>query len=289
MKGLLVINEYYKTSKFEDLYRMILDAFGRRNEAIEIKTNADLLTVLGGKEALPYDYVLFYDKDTALAKHLENKGMLVMNSADTITVCDDKRLTALALETTSIKTPKTIMAPFTYCNVGYTNYLFLESVIEELNFPIIMKEALGSFGQQVYLIEDKETLKKKFTEVAFKSVLFQEFIASSFGRDVRVQVVGNRAVASVLRTGREGDFRSNVTNGGKMERFTPSKEFIDMAIQAAEAVKADFAGVDILFGNDGEPVLCEINSNAHFRNLYDATGINVADNLADYVLRKARG
>jgi glutathione synthase/RimK-type ligase-like ATP-grasp enzyme len=80
-----------------------------------------------------------------------------------------------------------------------------------------------------------------------------------------------------------------VTNGGKMERFSPSKAFIDMAIEACKTVKADFAGVDILFGESGEPVLCEINSNAHFRNLYDATGINVADDLADYVLRKARG
>jgi glutathione synthase/RimK-type ligase-like ATP-grasp enzyme len=48
----------------------------------------------------------------------------------------------------------------------------------------------------------------------------------------------------------------------------------------------DFAGVDIMFGKQGEPVLCEVNSNAHFKNIYDCTGVNVADEIMEYILNK---
>ena len=48
----------------------------------------------------------------------------------------------------------------------------------------------------------------------------------------------------------------------------------------------DFAGVDILFGEEEEPILCEVNSNAHFKNIYDCTGINVADAIISYILEQ---
>ena len=46
----------------------------------------------------------------------------------------------------------------------------------------------------------------------------------------------------------------------------------------------DFAGVDILFGENDEPILCEVNSNAHFKNILDCTGVNVAQCILDYII-----
>ena len=80
------------------------------------------------------------------------------------------------------------------------------------------------------------------------------------------------------------DFRANITNGGKMVPFTPDKAWKEAAIKISKALKLDFAGVDLLFGKDDKPYICEINSNAHFKNIDDCTGSDVALEIIDYIL-----
>ena len=113
--------------------------------------------------------------------------------------------------------------------------------------------------------------------------LFQEFIASSRGRDIRVNVVGGQVVAAMYRHS-ETDFRANITNGGIAEIVELTDAQIEISLQAAESVGADFAGVDLLFGKNEEPLICEVNAAAHIRNIYNVTGINVADAMISYIL-----
>ena len=51
-------------------------------------------------------------------------------------------------------------------------------------------------------------------------------------------------------------------------------------------VRADFAGVDMLFDEDGSPILCEINSNAHMKNIYECTGVDVVEHIIRYIKGK---
>ena len=67
-----------------------------------------------------------------------------------------------------------------------------------------------------------------------------------------------------------------------MKPYTPSVEECEIAVKACRALGLDFAGVDLLFGKDG-PLLCEVNSNAHIKNILDCTGINVADFIFEYI------
>jgi len=89
-------------------------------------------------------------------------------------------------------------------------------------------------------------------------------------------------VAAVIRTAARGDFRANASNGGIMEKYEPTEEEVQLAVEAAAAVQADFAGVDILSTKDG-PVVCEVNSNAHIKNLLDATGVDASDHMIGYI------
>ena len=79
------------------------------------------------------------------------------------------------------------------------------------------------------------------------------------------------------------DFRSNITNGGRMENYLPDRSYLVAAVAAAKAVGADFAGVDVLFGKEG-PVICEVNASPHFKSTLEATGVNLARELSSYVL-----
>jgi RimK family alpha-L-glutamate ligase len=145
-----------------------------------------------------------------------------------------------------------------------------------------VKEAYGSFGEQVYLISSEDEFLAAVKKLGHKPFIIQEFIEHSKGRDIRVNVVGDQVIAAMLRKS-EHDFRANMTAGGQASPYTPTKEESELAIRCAALLGADFAGVDLLFGEDG-PLLCEVNSNSHLLNIYDCTGINIADCMFDYVL-----
>jgi len=85
-------------------------------------------------------------------------------------------------------------------------------------------------------------------------------------------------IACMKRRGADGEFRSNIGNGGSGEAVTLTKEQEAVALAAASAVGADFAGVDLLLGKDG-PLVCEVNSNPHFTGTLRYLGVNLADHI----------
>lgn len=292
--GLLIVNEFLNTNKFSEHSRWLLEAANKYNLSLTLKTNAEVLVRLHGDMPKDYkahygqlpDFVLFWDKDVRLAMYFEALGIPVFNSAGAIASCDDKSLTHMALSTNGIPMPKTILAPMTYPNIGYKNFEFLEQVMQELSFPIVIKECFGSFGAQVYLSKNKEELIEIITSVGAKPMLFQEYIASSSGKDIRLQVVGKEVIAAMYRYSIDGDFRANISNGGKMKPYEPNTREVELALRCCEILQLDFAGVDLLFGEDGDMLVCEVNSNAHFKNIYDCTGVNTAEAMIQYIVKE---
>jgi len=294
MMGMLITNAFLHTNKFTEVNLWLIEAAKKQGIDLIVKTNAEVLVQWDSEISIPKnktdkdkpDFVLFWDKDVRLASFLEMKGFQVFNSSKGIAICDDKSLTHLHLQSAGIKMPCTILAPMTYSNIGYNNLEFLDEVINKLAFPMVVKECFGSFGQQVYLVNNKQELETKVIEIGSKPMLFQEFIKTSIGKDIRLQVVGNQVVAAMYRYSDNGDFRANITNGGKMKLFEPTKEQIDIAIHCCKIIGLDFAGVDILFGENEEPIVCEVNSNAHFKNIFDCTGVNVADYILEHIIKR---
>lgn len=254
----------------------------KNNELLAYMKNHSLNLLKDDSKDLP-DFVIFIDKDIYLARQLELLGIPVFNSARAIEISDDKIATYQMLTQKGIQIPETIIAPKIFSNHDSVDTNFMTSIADTLGFPMIIKEAFGSFGEQVYLIHTFKEMTAKVQELIGKPFLFQAFIDSSYGKDMRLQVVGDQVVAAMLRRSKD-DFRANVTAGGTMEVYEPTDEEKMLAVAATKAIGADFAGVDLLFGPDQTPIVCEVNSNAHIRNLYDCTHINAADFMIDYIM-----
>lgn len=285
--GWLVVNGYITNPKFLEIYQWLMEAGERKGYAIERKTNIELMEMFCNgtwTEVDKPDFVIFWDKDVRLASLMEECGFRLFNSAEGIAVCDDKSMTYIRLKNAGVRMPKTWVAPKTFAKDGYDKLEFFENAAKELGCPLIVKESFGSFGFQVYMANNWEELKAIIADLKNRPFIMQEYIASSWGRDIRIQMVGDEAVACMYRYN-DDDFRANITNGGKMKPYQPNEAQIEMARKACKSLGLDFAGVDILFGEDGEPVLCEVNSNAHFKNIYDCTGVNVADAIMSYVMK----
>ena len=288
--GWIVYNGNLKTDKFLEQIKWLQAAGEKVGFQMELHANNEQLVMLeNGKGILTEnsipDFAVYWDKDLYLARQLENQGVRLFNSARAIEVCDDKALTFQVLANQQIRMPKTIIAPKIFGELVDARHLSL--IEQQFNFPLIIKEAFGSFGKQVYMIHSKRELREKAQQLANTPYLIQEFVRSSKGKDIRLQVIGDRVVASMLRVS-ETDFRANLTAGGKMYPYDPTEEEQKLAIRASQLIGADFAGVDLLFGEDGLPVLCEVNSNAHFKNMYECTGVDVAQAMMEYVKEKMK-
>ena len=289
MQGWLVVNGYLKSDKFEEIYSWLTEAAQKEGIYLRKIPGDQLDSILPANpqninwKERP-DFVLFWDKDVKLARLLEREGFRVFNSADGIEACDDKALTFIKLRNKNIKMPKTFIAPMTF-DKEYKDYTFVLQVQGSLGYPMVIKENKGSFGEQVYLVKNYYDAVDKIKAIGHDEFLMQEYIECSKGRDVRIHVVGNQVVTAMKRHN-ENDFRANVTNGGSMEAYEPTTEQKEMALQVCKELGLDFAGVDILFGKEEEPILCEVNSNAHFKNIYDCTGVNVAEHIMKYMKHK---
>ena len=288
-KGYIIINGFLREEKFFSLYSALKQSADRAGLQLELKTNIELMCdIASGKtvanEALP-PFAIFWDKDVRLAKTLEAAGMKLFNSAGSIELCDDKSLTHIALMN-RVPQPKTVLIPLTFPRVGYTDCAFLEKIADYLGFPLVIKQCFGSFGAGVYLARNMDEAKAALMKTAGGAAIAQQYIASSFARDIRAYVVGDKVAAAMLRHNESGDFRANVAQGGKADAYMLSEAQAALAVKTAQLLGCTFAGVDLLFGENGEMTVCEVNSNAHFAGISAATGVNIADKIMEAVAQR---
>lgn len=281
----VIYNGSLTSDKFKDQAELLKEAANRAGIHAEIKKNYEVMMELDTERESNPDFVVFLDKDILLATFLKNKGIPIFNDPDVIETCDNKAKQYIKLAKAQLPIPKTIIAPKVYSSFTIRDSNYYEKVLDLIPLPMIIKEGHGSFGMKVYLIETKEGFYSKVDELRGVDYVFQEFVASSRGRDIRVNIVGDKIVAAMYRHS-ETDFRANITNGGVAKVIELTNEQEALAIRAAQAVGAEFAGVDLLFGPNEEPLVCEVNAAAHIRNIYNVTGINVADAMIAYILEK---
>ncbi|MGJ9383057.1 ATP-grasp domain-containing protein [Salipaludibacillus sp. CF4.18] len=291
LSGWIIYNGQLKSDKFLDYVTWFKQSAEKANIHLEILTNDEILVSNDKTKPLLFsktrcenfhpDFVHYADKDLHLARQLESMNIPLFNRSKSIEICDNKSLMHHHLVEKSIPTPMTIIAPMTFNGIEVKEVTYIERIIEAIGLPMIIKEAFGSFGQQVYWIDSKEQLEIMTKKLAGKDHLYQKPVHHSLGKDIRINVVGGKVVASMKRTS-QTDFRANVTAGGSTTPYDPSLEEKTLAVQAAAAVGADFAGVDLLLEKEG-PVVCEVNSNPHIRSIYECTGIDVAIPMIEHI------
>ncbi len=155
--------------------------------------------------------------------------------------------------------------------------------------PVVIKLLEGTQGIGVVLGETPKSAKSVIDAFhgADIAILVQQYIKEAEGSDLRVFVVGRRIVASMIRTGAEGDFRSNLHRGGKADTVEPSREEKRLALKAARSMGLNVAGVDMLRAHHG-PVVIEVNSSPGLEGIEQATGKDVAKAMIEFLERNAR-
>lgn len=288
MNGIIITNQeighnVYKIKRYKE-------EFSKLGIPLDVFVNDGTLAMIKDSELevnLPAcDFIIYLDKDIYLARILEKAGYRLFNKADFIKLCDDKALTNIACASRGIKMPDTITGPLFYSQeLKEENFKFLDDVIAKLGLPLILKRVYGSLGLGVYLIKTKEELIEAYKEHCRAPILFQKYVGSSYGVSARVIIIDKKVVGGFIRYNKT-DFRSNYGENASSRPLKEGEKCFELASYIAKELDIEYAGIDFMFLESGEPILCEINSNAFFEEFEKVTGINVAKEYALMIKRK---
>ena len=213
----------------------------------------------------------------AVLRHIEQLGIWTANTGQGILQSRDKLQASQILARNRIPVPKTVYV---------RDILDVEQAIETVGgLLVVVKVTQGTQGEGVFLRHTAFEVRNLVQGllVTGKSVLVQEYIAESHGKDIRALVVGDEVVACMRRRARGREFRSNYHLNGTVEKVELSEEYADAACRAARVLGLNIAGVDLLEGKDG-PLVLEVNSSPGLEGIEKASGVNVAGAIVDYVM-----
>lgn len=157
-----------------------------------------------------------------------------------------------------------------------------EDIINILGTPFVAKGLESSMGEQISLIEKREDLEDLYKQYGMeKEWLFEEFITTSFGRDMRFYSIRGEVVACMQRKS-QGDFRANVALGASVEPYEITEKIRQIVKDIYEQTGLDFLGIDLLFGEE-KPYFCEINVMPGLEGIEKASGVNVAKKIMETI------
>lgn len=286
-KGLILINAYSTIDTAINQATRLKEEFLLRGVKVDVVKNGEFCTYIENNlfksKYFDYDFCVYLDKDKYVSQILEKKGVKLFNNHDAIRVCDDKMRTYIALCEKGVDVVDTIPGALCYTENAKIDEQKIKGIGEKLGYPLVIKHNYGSLGQGVFKAENFEELLNIANKVKLVPHLFQKMIKTSYGKDIRVIVIGGKVFASMLRVSKN-DFRSNIELGGVGESITLDKKTTALCEKVAKTLNLDYCGIDVLLGEDNKPIICEVNSNAFFGGIEKVTNKNVAKRYVEHIL-----
>jgi len=204
---------------------------------------------------------------------LADGGLPIVNAPRCIERTVDKHWTSRLLHDAGIPTPRTVAAE------GFEDAL---QAYRDLGGDVVVKPLLGSGGRGIFRVSDEDLARRSLRALETQRAIFylQEFIPHGHS-DLRLFVAGGRVAAAARRVA--PGWKTNVAAGARAEPHRPRPEEEELALRACRAVGADYAGVDLLEGEDGRLLVVEVNGIPGWSALQGTTSIDLASEVARLV------
>ena len=217
---------------------------------------------------------------------LERRGVPVMNSPRAIERCVDKFYTTALLREAGLPVPETVVCEGVVDAMAAIRRMLAD---EGGDGPreVVIKPIFGSMGHGLVRVGDAELAFRVVRSLEqIRSVFYVQQAVDHQGRDFRAFVVGGRVLGAIERRAPAGEWRTNVSRGGAAQVVALPAAWEQMAIAAAAAVGADYAGVDLLPSRQGGVFVLEVNGIPGWEGLQRASGIDVAGSIVDVLVAR---
>ncbi|OIP55992.1 MAG: alpha-L-glutamate ligase [Helicobacteraceae bacterium CG2_30_36_10] len=213
---------------------------------------------------------------TAMVRHFEMMDVFTVTGSLAIKRSRDKLRSLQILSKNDVDMPKTVFA---------SNKSSSKDIIAlSGGAPLVLKILEGTQGVGVVLVDSEKAAKSVLDAFYGMDVnlLVQEYIEEAGGADIRVLIIGGEVVGAMKRQGAEGDFRSNLHQGGSAVAHTLTRKEKTTALAAAKAMGLGVCGVDMIPSARG-PLVMEVNSSPGLEGIEKSTGIDIADKIMEYI------
>lgn len=272
LKG-YIIEKYNCMGSAYTCSRLVAEA---ENEGISLRIVGLYDTVIientilnGGEQLTSCDFIINRYKWGKAKEEINSLAKKTYNSINAYNIFVNKYEQVKRLSSSAFLIPK-------YCmGTAMISYHLLSDFLKT---PFVAKGLENSMGEEIFLIENKaeyDALVENYGKD--KEWLFEEFISTSIGRDMRFYSIRGHVAACMQRKS-NGDFRANVSLGASVEPYEISPQIRQIAKDIYEQTRLDFLGVDLMFGID-KPYFCEINVMPGLEGIEKASGINVAKEI----------
>ena len=201
------------------------------------------------------------------------KGVYVLNSPRAMEVAIDKYLSTSRLSAAGICTPAT--------HVSQTWQTAMEGY-HALGGDVVIKPLFGGEGRGITRVTDSDLAERAFKMLEqLSAVIYQQTFVPHDGSDVRILLLGEKSWG--MRRHNAGDWRTNVSRGASVEPFSMSPDLLQLARRAADVVDAEFAGVDILEGNNGKRYVLEVNAVPGWKALSKVLNVDIASEVLHHI------
>lgn len=268
--------------------KLLVEALQRRGVEFEIIDDGQLLFDLAQPDERwrAFDAVLCrsvsQSRGLAVSYVLEHWGVPVHNSARVTATCNDKLLTTLVLMQAGVPTPRTMLA--------FEQRSAVQGV-EALGYPAVLKPVTGSWGRLLARVNDRDAaeavLEHQETLGGYQHQIhyIQEYVAKP-QRDIRAFVVGERTICAIYRT--SAHWVTNTARGAVASNCPVTPELDELCVRAARAVGGGILAIDVFEDEQRGYLVNEINATMEFRNSSAPTGVNIPQEIVDYVCAHAR-
>lgn len=272
----------------------LIRALTERGHLVAVLPYEGLIGRLNGEAGLTSEQISILDADAVLARiipggsleqliyrvdalhWIENRGVRVVNSPRAIERSVDKFYTTTLLHDAGLLVPETVVCE----RVGDAM-----AAVRAMG-DVVIKPIFGSLGHGMVRVSDPDTALRVVRALdQIRSVFYVQRAIDHSGRDFRVFVVGGRVLGAIERRAPAGEWRTNVAIGGAATAVDVSPDIEQLALTAAAAVGADYAGVDVLPARDGSNYVLEVNGIPGWEGLQQATGLDVAGAIVEHLER----
>jgi tetrahydromethanopterin:alpha-L-glutamate ligase len=220
----------------------------------------------GGSEDMPYRLDVLCN--------LERSGLKVVNPPEAIRTAANKHMCSYLFREHGLPTPDTVLT---------SDMDVALAAIRDWGRAVV-KPIFGFKGMDIHcVVDDEHSVKLLRSVIDTRGVLYLQRFISNPGRDIRVFVVGGDVPSAIYRLAPPGSWINNLSRGGSHEICEVTGEIAGLAVEAAGAVGAVYAGVDLIEGEDGLQIL-EVNGTPSIRGIYEGCGVNVAQDIVKCVL-----
>lgn len=244
------------------------------------------IDALYGKNSLSkFDYILpRIDSKRArigypVMRFLDLLGVRKPYTAESLLISHNKFVTLERLAFSNIPVPETYLTG---------SKSVAKDIINKGKLPMMIKLLSGYGGQGVMIMDSKEAANSTIEtmQTLKQEILIERFLENP-GEDIRGIVAGDEIIASYKRVAAKGEMRANIHAGGRGEAFTLTSEQEEICFRSAKAIGAKICAVDMIESN-GKPSVLEVNINPGIKSIEDATSINVAQRIIEFVKKEVR-